>query len=117
MLNRDFREFIQSLNGNQVRYLVVGGYAVAFHGHPRYTRDLDVWIEGSPENAALLLKALDQFGFGSLGLSESDLTAPDQVIQLGYPPARIDLMTTTEGVEFGTCYAARIEAEVEGVTP
>jgi hypothetical protein len=92
-MNQDFREFIKSLNDNQVRYLVIGGYAVAFHGYPRYTKDLDIWIEPSPENAANLVKALDQFGFGSLNLQISDFLAPDQVIQLGYPPNRIDLIT------------------------
>ena len=64
MLNQDFKEFIESLNANHVRYLVVGGYAVAFHGHPRYTKDIDIWIERSPENAAQVVRALDQFGFG-----------------------------------------------------
>ena len=66
MLNQDFKEFIQSLNDDHVRYLVIGGYAVALHGYPRYTKDMDVWIEMSPENAANMTKALEQFGFGSL---------------------------------------------------
>ena len=68
MLSQDFREFIQSLNANHVRYLVVGGYAVALHGHPRYTRDLDLWVETNAENAANLIRALEQFSFASLGL-------------------------------------------------
>lgn len=68
MLNPDFKEFIELLNANRVRYLVVGGYAVALHGYPRYTKDMDIWIERTPENAARLLKALEQFGFASLGL-------------------------------------------------
>ena len=68
MLNPDFREFIQSFNDNRVLYLVVGGYAVALHGHPRYTKDMDVWVEMDLDNAASIVKALDQFGFGSLGL-------------------------------------------------
>ena len=82
MLNQDFREFIQLLNENQVKYLVIGGYAVAIHGHPRYTKDIDIWIEMSPENAEKMLNALAQFGFGSLGLSERDFQTPDQIIQL-----------------------------------
>jgi hypothetical protein len=93
MLNQDFKEFIQSLNDNQVRYLVIGGYAVALHGYPRYTKDIDIWIEMTLENAAKLIQALQQFGFGSLGLTSEDFLAPDQVIQLGYPPNRIDLIT------------------------
>lgn len=116
MLNPDFREFIQSLNDNQVRYLVVGGYAVALHGHPRYTKDIDVWIELNPENAARAIKALDQFGFGSLGLAEQDFLAPDQIIQLGYPPNRIDVLTTLPGVEFAECYPARVQVEIEGTS-
>jgi hypothetical protein len=112
-MNQDFREFIQSLNDNQVRYLVIGGYAVAFHGYPRYTKDLDIWIEPSPENAANLVKALEQFGFGSLNLQISDFVTPDRVIQLGYPPNRIDLITTPSGVTFEDCFAAKVEVIIE----
>ena len=104
---------IQSLNDNQVRYLVVGGYAVALHGHPRYTKDLDVWIEMSPENAAKMVKALEQFGFGSLGLKVEDFLVPDQIIQLGYPPCRIDLLSTLEGVDFESCYASRVQVVID----
>ncbi len=116
MLNQDFKEFIQSLNDNHVRYLVIGGYAVALHGYPRYTKDIDVWIEMSAENAANVVEALDQFGFGSLGLEATDFLVPDQVIQLGYPPARIDLITTPPGVEFENCYESRVEVVIEAVT-
>ena len=115
MLNQDFREFIQSLNENEVRYLVIGGYAVAYHGHPRYTKDIDIWLEMTPENAAKMVRALEQFGFASLGLKEEDFSAPDQVVQLGYPPARIDLLTTLEGVDFESCYAARVQTEMDGI--
>ena len=72
MLNRDFKEFIESLNKHNVRYLVVGGYAVAFHGYPRYTKDLDIWIELSPDNADNAVKALEEFGFESAGLKKED---------------------------------------------
>lgn len=89
MLNQDFKEFIQLLNDNQVHYLVVGGYAVAVHGYPRYTKDIDIWIDLAQENAASIVKALEQFGFASLGLKESDFLVEDQIIQLGYPPNRI----------------------------
>jgi hypothetical protein len=115
VLNQDFKEFVQLLNDNQVAYLVVGGYAVALHGHPRYTKDIDVWIEMNPDNSTKVVKALEQFGFGSLGLIESDFLVPDQVIQLGYPPNRIDLLTTLSGVDFTTCYASRIQVELEGI--
>lgn len=115
MLNPDFREFIESLNDNGVRYLVVGGYAVAFHGHPRYTKDFDVWIEMSEENAARMVAALEQFGFGSLGLTAADFLVPDQIIQLGYPPNRIDILTTLPGVEFSECYPSRIVVDIDGL--
>ena len=115
IVDPDFREFIQSLNNNQVKYLIIGGYAVAFHGHPRYTKDLDVWIELSEENASRLVAALDAFGFGSLGLQPSDFLEPNQVIQLGYPPSRIDILMTPKGIEFGTCYENRVVIESDGV--
>ena len=115
MLNQDFKEFIQSLNANKVRYLVLGGYAVAFHGHPRYTKDLDIWIEPTPDNAARIVKALEQFGFASLGLKPDDFLAQDQVIQLGLPPSRIDILTSAESVDFDRCYASRVQAVIDGV--
>ena len=116
MLNQDFKEFIQSLNDNHVRYLVVGGYAVALHGHPRYTKDLDIWIEMEPENVSNLIKALEQFGCGSLGLKEKDFLASGQVIQLGQAPNRSDLLCTISGVDFGPCYESRVTIEVDDVT-
>jgi hypothetical protein len=92
MLNQDFKEFIELLNANRVRYLVVGGYAVALHGHPRYTKDIDIWLDRDEENAERVVRALDQFGFGSLGLTAGDFLEPDQIIQLGYAPNRISAM-------------------------
>ncbi len=115
MLNPDFKEFIKSLNDNGVQYLVIGGYAVAVHGHPRYTKDLDIWIQVSPENAGRLVKAIREFGFESLGLTENDFMTPDQVIQLGFPPNRIDLIVQADGIEFDACYPSRMEIEIEGV--
>jgi hypothetical protein len=95
--------------------LVVGGYAVAFHGYPRYTKDLDVWIELSPENADNVIKALEEFGFGSLGIKPDDFLEDDQIIQLGYPPNRIDILTTLKKIKFEDCFKERIEIEIEGV--
>ena len=115
MLNKDFKEFIELLNENKVRYLVVGGYAVAFHGHPRYTKDLDVWIELSPDNAHSILNALKKFGFGSLDLKPDDFLESDQIIQLGYPPNRIDILTTLKDLKFEDCYEARVEVEIQGI--
>jgi hypothetical protein len=116
VLSQDFKEFIQSLNDNAVRYLVVGGYAVALHGYPRYTKDLDVWVEGTAENATKILKTLRQFGFGTLDLKEADFVVPDQVVQLGYPPNRIDILTSLSGVVFSECYPTHVTAEIDGVS-
>jgi hypothetical protein len=115
MLNQDFKEFIQLLNENQVKYLVIGGYAVAVHGHPRYTKDIDIWIEISEENAQKLVTALTQFGFESLGLTSEDFQTPNQIIQLGYPPNRIDLITNPDGIDFQTCYDSKIEVTLNDV--
>jgi hypothetical protein len=115
VLNQDFKEFIQSLNNNQVRYLIVGGYAVALHGHPRYTKDINIWVESSRENVSRLVDALDEFGFASLGLTSKDFLEPNQIIQLGYPPNRIDILTSLKGIEFTACYALRVIVSVEEV--
>lgn len=114
-LNPDFKEFLQSLNENDVRYLVVGGYAVAFHGHPRYTKDIDIWIDLDEQNARKVVKALVDFGFSSLNLNPADFLEPDNVIQLGYPPRRIDLLIGLEGADFDECYSKRLEEEMEGI--
>jgi hypothetical protein len=114
-LNRDFKEFIQLLNAHEVRYLIVGGYAVALHGYPRNTKDIDIWLWLDADNAKNLLKVLNDFGFGSLGLAVNDFLVPDQIIQLGYPPARIDLITSLPGVEFELCYEARIKIQIDNL--
>lgn len=115
MLSKDFREFAELLNASGAEYLIVGGYALAAHGHPRYTGDLDFWIGCDAGNARCVLEALDKFGFGTLGITKSDLTTPQQVIQLGFPPRRIDLLTTIDGVEFEACYARRVSVTVDGL--
>ncbi len=114
LLNKDFKEFIALLNKNNVDYLIVGGYALAFHGHPRYTKDLDVWILLDKGNIEKLLLSLNQFGFESLALSEEDFSAGN-VIQLGYAPNRIDILTSASGVSFQQCYSHSVEIELEGV--
>ena len=116
MLNQDFKEFIQLLNDNQVNYLVIGGYAVAVHGHPRYTKDINIWIEISEENSQKIITALTEFGFGSLGLTAQDFQEPHQIIQLGYPPNRIDLITSPDGIDFQTCYVSKIEVILDDIT-
>ena len=115
ILNQDFKEFFQLLNANDVQYLIIGGFAVAFHGHPRYTKDIDVWIWIDPENANRVVKTLDDFGFESLGLKENDFLETETIIQLGYAPNRIDLIMGVPGVEFRECYERRDETEIDGV--
>ena len=91
MLSTDFKEFIELLNFTQVEYMVVGGYALASYGHPRFTDDIDIWVNPLPSNIQKLIGVLDTFGFASLGLRESDFLMPEAVIQLGYPPTQGDV--------------------------
>ncbi len=113
-LDRDFKEFVSLLNARSVRYLVVGGYAVAAHGVPRYTGDFDAWIWLSEENAQKVLGVLDDFGFGGLDITEEDFTREDSVVQLGYAPHRIDLLTSISGVTFEDAWSRRFNVEIEG---
>ena len=115
MLNQDFKEFAELFNSSRVEYLIVGGYALAAYGHPRYTGDLDFWIGTDPSNAQRVLHALEEFGFGALGIGLDDLTAPGRVIQLGYPPRRIDLLTSIDGVDFAASYARRMLVPLDGL--
>ena len=115
MLNKDFKEFVGLLNSTGVEYLIVGGYALAAYGHPRYTGDLDIWLRRTPGNAAKAISALDSFGFGALGLTAGDFVNPDSVVQLGYPPSRIDLLTAIDGVDFDACYLSRMIVLIDAV--
>lgn len=114
MLNRDFKEFAELLNAHGVEYLVVGGYALAAHGHPRYTGDIDFWLSPTPANVEAVLLALRDSGFASLGLSAADFQ-PDTVVQLGQPPRRIDLLTHIDGVQFDVCWPRRENVVLDGV--
>jgi glycine cleavage system aminomethyltransferase T len=114
-LNKDWREFLELLNSNEVEYLVIGAFAVAFHGFPRYTADLDLLIRPTEENANRVLRALSEFGFGKMGIQAADLRSPGMVVQLGVKPNRIDLLTTISAVSFEEAWATRNEAELEGV--
>ena len=114
MLNNDFKEFIELLQLNAVEFLVVGAHALAVHGRPRYTGDIDIWVKPEPNNFARLIKALDAFGFAALGVSAEDFMAPQAMVQLGYPPARIDLLTSIDGVTFEECFAHRLDVMIGG---
>jgi len=115
-LDPDFREFIECCIASEVEFLIVGGYAVAAYGHPRYTKDLDVWVLIDGTNADRLVDALGRFGFGSLGLTAADFSEPDTVVQLGYPPKRIDILMSIDGVDFADCRMRRTEMDVDGMT-
>ncbi len=112
-LNPDFKEFIELLNSNNVEYIVVGGYAVGFHGHPRYTGDIDFWIAISNENALKVIKVLNEFGFGHMSIQIEDLMNDDLIIQLGYEPNRIDILTSVTGLNFQECFEQRIIANFD----
>ena len=115
MLSRDFKEFVALLNAHGVEYLVVGGYAMALHGRPRHTGDLDIWVRRNPDNAGRLMAALRQFGFGDVGLSQQDFELPQSVVQLGYPPFRIDLLTDIDGVAFDAAWPNRETTIHDGI--
>lgn len=114
-LDRDFREFVGSFIGHEVRFLLIGGYALAAHGLPRATGDLDTWVWLDRDNASKIIAALDEFGFGSLGLSVDDFVEPEIVVQLGCPPHRIDIITSIDGVDFDDAWERRMMVNVGGV--
>ena len=103
----DFRELLALFNAHHVEYMIVGGYALALHGAPRFTGDLDVLVKPDPENAQRILAALETFGFASVGLTPGDFSYPDQVVQLGVPPVRIDLLTSLTGTSWDEAFAGR----------
>jgi hypothetical protein len=115
-LNPDFRDLFAALNVAGAEYLLVGGYALAFHAAPRFTKDLDVWVNPTPENASRVLAALQAFGAPLGELTEADLASPGIVFQMGLPPNRIDLLTVIDGVEFSEAWSARL-ATVYGDEP
>ncbi|MCF7920851.1 MAG: nucleotidyltransferase [Candidatus Cloacimonetes bacterium] len=115
MISKDFREFIQLLNENKVEYLIVGGYALAVYGYPRYTKDLDVWIWIDADNADKMVNIINEFGFGSLDLAKEDFLEEGYVIQLGLPPNRIDILNSLTGVEFRECYNNHQEVIIDGL--
>ncbi len=115
MFSKDFKEFTELLNKHGVEYLVVGGYAVGVHGHPRYTGDIDFWIKPLRDNAVKLLVAVSEFGMTAVNVSAEDLILPGKVFQLGRQPYRIDILNTIDGVEFDGCYKRRANFVLEGV--
>lgn len=111
----DFKEFLKLLNSNQVEYLLIGGYAVGYHGYPRATAEMDIWIATNPQNGEKLVRVLKEFGFDLPELSSEIFLDPNKVIRMGVPPIRIELITSIDGVNFDDCYQSRVEDELDGV--
>jgi hypothetical protein len=114
-LQADFKDFLNLLNAHRVEYLLIGGYAVGYHGYPRATVDLDVWIARTPDNAARVVEALHAFGFSDPVLTTDLFLKADQIIRMGKPPFRIEISTTISGVDFATCHTRRVNARIDGV--
>jgi len=115
-IQKDFKELLELFNAHKVDYIIVGGYALAFHGAPRFTGDIDLLVKADSENAKRVLGALEEFGFGSLGLSEADFVLPNNVIQLGVSPVRVDIMTSLTAVGWEKAQADRVQGNY-GDTP
>jgi len=109
MLNlpKDFKDLLKILSDNEVQYMIVGGYALSLYAAPRATGDIDIFVKIDQDNADRILKSLKEFGFGGLGITEQDLLTPEQVLQLGYPPNRIDILTGIEGVSWEEAFPNR----------
>jgi hypothetical protein len=114
-LSADLREFIELLNSRGVEYVIVGAHSLAFHGRPRYTGDLDILVRPSAENAERLATVLSEFGFAENDFKPTNFTEPDQIIQLGRVPNRIDLLTGITGVATGEAFAKKISTELAGL--
>ena len=115
MFSKDFKEFAELLNSHGVEFLVVGGYAVGVHGHPRYTGDIDFWIRAEHDNAVRLLAAVAEFGLTTVNITVEELITPGKVFQLGRQPYRIDILNTIDGVNFPECYPRRVTVKLDGV--
>lgn len=114
-LSKDWKEFLELLNSRGVDYVIVGAHSLALHGWPRYTGDLDILVRPTPENARLVIDTLNDFGFAESGFKEADFFKPDQLIQLGRAPTRIDLLTSISGVSSDEAFASKVSAELDGI--
>jgi hypothetical protein len=110
----DFKEFLRLLRFHGVRYLVVGGWAVIYHGYPRATGDLDVWVAVSPDNAERVVEVLREFGFETPRLSPALFLENDRIVRMGVPPLRIEILTGISGVTFDDCYNGRVDGDLGG---
>ncbi len=114
VLPADFREFLKLLNDAEVKYLLIGGYAVGYHGYPRATADMDIWVAVSSDNAQRILAVLQQFGMTDPALSPELFLDRGKIIRMGVPPMRIEVLTAIDGVDFDECFAARVSATIDG---
>jgi predicted nucleotidyltransferase len=110
-VQQDFRELLALLNEHKIDYIIIGAYALAFHGVPRYTGDIDIFVKPDTINAQRIMSVLDKFGFGSVGLKAEDFENPDKVIQLGVPPVRVDIVTSITGITWEEAFSGRVEGK------
>jgi predicted nucleotidyltransferase len=115
VLPPDFKEFLRLLNEHEVRYLLIGGYAVGYHGYARATEDMDIWVATHPDNAQKLVSVLKKFGFDSPDLSSDVFMQENKIIRMGLPPIRLEITTSISGVLFDECYQGRIIDQLDGV--
>ena len=114
-LDKNFEDFVVMLNQQGVTYMVVGGYALAFHGKPRHTGDLDIWIDLSDDNAMKMVQVLNDFGMSSLGLNKIDFIQKGGITQIGYPPLRIDIINEIDGIDFSEAYANKLIIDIDSL--
>jgi hypothetical protein len=114
-IQSDFKELLQLFNSHKVEYLITGAYALAAHGAPRYTGDIELYVKPDPANAENIVNALDEFGFGSLGLHAGDFSKPGQIIQLGVVPGRVDIITSISGVTWEAAVTGKLPGSYGGV--
>ncbi len=114
-LPNDFKEFLKLLNEKQVRYLLIGGYAVGYHGYPRATNDMDIWIALDPDNAVHVVMALREFGFNLPEVQPELFLKKNAIIRMGIPPMRLEITTGISGVEFDECFSSRIVDLLDGM--
>ena len=115
VLPPDFKEFLNLLKSNNIRYLLIGGYAVGYHGYPRSTNDMDIWIAIDPKTAELMVLALKEFGFDTPQLSEKLFLKEKNIVRMGIAPMRVEILTTISGVNFEECFQQRIVDEIDGL--
>ena len=115
-IQQDFRDLLELFNKHEVDYIIVGAYALGLHGVPRYTGDLDVFVQPNPTNARNIVRALNDFGFESVGLTEADFEEAGRVIQLGFPPVRVDIVTSITGVSWEQARSGRVQGQFGDVS-